>query len=371
MVTSTMVGMTISFSFPLLSLVLERDGVASHLIGLNAAVYGLAVLVLGPWLPRVIDRLGPVVSILLGQAVCVVCFLILPLSHDLVLWSVLRFFLGGGVALAWIASEAAVNALAPEGARGRVMGLYATLFCVGYACGPLLIAVTGTTGVLPFLAAAGLIAFGVVPLALSGGAGDALAAPASSNLPRLILLAPLALSAILAFGLVETTLFALMPLYGLSLGYDEAEAALLLSVLIAGNIVMQLPIGWLADRWSARGMVIVCAVVGGLGLALWPLALDVYAIALPLLLIGGGILGGLYSLSLTLLGTRFRGGDLAVANTAFVLMYQVGAMIGPAVTGSLMNGLGPHSLPLALALTLMVFAGTAGAGWPRPAAGPA
>jgi hypothetical protein len=52
------IGTTMSFSFPLLSLVLERRGVAPDLIGLNAAAYGFAVFTVAPWLPRIVNRLG-------------------------------------------------------------------------------------------------------------------------------------------------------------------------------------------------------------------------------------------------------------------------------------------------------------------------
>ncbi|HEX6143639.1 MAG TPA: MFS transporter [Geminicoccaceae bacterium] len=355
MVTSTVIGSTLSFSYPLLSLVLEREGVGTGLIGLNAALSGLAVFVLAPWLPRLINRLGPVRSICLGQATCIVCFLGFPVQVDLLAWSGLRFLLGGGVAVAWIACEAAVNALAEESARARIMGVYATLFCIGYALGPLLIGLTGSEGLAPFLLAAGLILVSVLPLGLARGAGEIMAEPGTSDLPRVLRLAPFALGAILVFGLVETTLFTLMPVYGLEAGYDEADAGLLLSVLIAGNVVFQVPIGWLADRLSRRGTLLGCAAAGLVSLLLWPWVMRDLGLALPCLVIGGGALGGLYTLSLTLLGERFRGGDLAVANTAFVLTYQTGAMVGPALVGLLMAWAGGEALPLALAGTLALF----------------
>lgn len=352
MVASTMIGTTLSFSYPLLSFVLARNGVPSDLIGLNAAFSGLAVFVLAPWLPRLINRLGPVASVALGQAICILCFLAFPLDVDLVTWTILRFCLGGGIVIAWVACESAVNALADEASRARIMGVYATLFCLGYALGPLLVGVTGTDGVLPFAVAALLIVSSVPPLFAARGAAEAMAAPGSSDLPRVVRLAPVALLTILAFGCVETTIFVLMPIYGLELGHTEQAASVLLSVLIAGNVLFQVPIGWLADRTSRLVTLIGCVLVGLGSLLLWPWLMDQPGLALPCLLVGGGALGGLYSLSLTLLGERFRGGDLAVANTAFVLLYQIGAMAGPASVGGLMQRFGPHALPVALALVL-------------------
>jgi MFS family permease len=359
MTSSTLIGMTMSFSFPLLSLVLERDGVPADLIGLNAAAFGLAIFTIAPWLPRIVNRLGPVPCMAIGQSLCLVCLLLFPLKVDLAWWAALRFALGLGTVLSWVSSETAVNALAREEQRGRIIGFYATLFCVGYAAGPALIMVTGSAGWRPFLAAAGVLLLGILPLALARGAGRAVAEPGTVRLMRIWRLAPLALGAILVFGLVETSGFALIPLYGLALGYDEAGAVFLLSLLIAGNVLFQLPIGWLADRASRPRVLLGCALLSLLCLLAWPVAVAVPLLGWPLLFVTGGVLGGLYTLSMTLIGQQFRGTDLAVANTAFVLMYQAGAIIGPALGGVAMATAGAQSLPLTLALTLALFLGLA------------
>lgn len=360
MVTSTMIGMTLAFSFPLLSLVLERHGVGADLIGLNSAANAVSVFAIAPWLPRLINRLGAMRSMALGQMLCIACFLLLPLRVDLGLWAVLRFVIGVGTVLAWVASESAIQALAEERSRGRVMGVYATLFCIGYAAGPLLIGVTGSEGWLPFVACAGALVVALAPLALVRGVDRALASPGSSNLLLVWRLAPVALGAALVFGLVETSCFALLPIYGLRLGYDEAGATLLLALVIAGNVLFQLPLGWLADRLARQRLLLACAAISLAGLLPWPLVMAQPPLAWPLLLVWGGVLGGLYTLSMTVLGQRFRGADLAVANTAFVMMYQLGAIIGPILGGAAMTGLGPAGLPLVMALALAGFLAAGG-----------
>jgi len=194
---------------------------------------------------------------------------------------------------------------------------------------------------------------------LAHGVRQAMAEPGSARLALVWRLAPLALGAILVFGLVETTAFALLPLYGLALGYDEVGAAFLLVLLIAGNVLLQIPIGWLADLVSRERVLLGCAGLALIGVSCWPAVLDSPALGWPLLVACGGALGGFYTLSMALLGQRFRGTDLAVANTAFVLMYQLGAMVGPAIGGAAMQRLGPDALALTLAVALALF--TAGA----------
>ncbi|HET6522237.1 MAG TPA: MFS transporter [Geminicoccaceae bacterium] len=358
MATTTVAGMTISLSFPLLNLVLEREGVGASLIGLNSAAGGLAIFALAPWLPRLIARLGALRCARLGLLIAVACFLLLPLRVDVWTWFGLRFLLGVGITLLAVVSEAAINALADDGSRGRVMGLYATLFCVGYAAGPLLVSLVGSEGLFPFALSAGLLAAALLPIGLARNLDAALAEPGTARLGLMWRLSPLAFGAILTFGFVETTQMALLPLYGLRLGYGEAGAALLLSLFIAGNILFQLPLGWLADRLPRRRVLLGCAAASLLAIALLPLAMRTPAAAWALLVAFGGVAGGLYTVTLALLGQRFRAGaDLAVANTAFFMMYQLGAVAGPALGGLAMGGLGPHGLPLVAALALAAFLG--------------
>ena len=364
--TTTAAGMTMSLSFPLLNLVLERHGVPASVIGLNSAASGLAIFAVAPWLPRLIARLGALRCAQLGLAIGAVCLLLLPLRVDVGIWFGLRFLIGIGIGMVAVVSEAAVNALAEDASRGRVMGFYGTLFCVGYAAGPVVVALVGTEGLFPFLLSAGLLAAAMLPIGLARHMDAALTEPGTARLGLMWRLGPLAFGAVVTFGVVETAQMALLPLYGLRLGYGEGGAALLLGLFLAGNILFQLPLGWLADLLPRSRVILGCATASLITVALLPLAMaggsSRPAAAWALLVAFGGVAGSLYTVTLALLGERFRGADLAVANTAFVMMYQLGAVIGPALGGLAMSGVGPHGLPLATALALAAFLGLGLAG---------
>lgn len=353
--TASLIGTSLAFTYPLFALALEGAGTSADLIGVNAAMSALAIFAIAPWLPRIMAALELIPAIALGMAIYVVALLLCPLAVDVWLWSALRFVMGLGMALAWVATETAVNAIAEDRIRGRVMGIYATVFCVGYALGPVLISITGSAGWLPFLVAAGIALVSLAPLLLVSGVQQAMGHAGNASLLTVLAIAPVALGASLVFGLAETTSFTLLPLYGLAQGYQASGAALLLSVLIAGNVVLQIPIGWLGDRRGRVRVLITCAALGALTVVTWPLTMPEPWLAWPTLLLGGGLLGGMYTLSLATLGERFKGSDLAVANTAFVTLYQVGAMVGPPLGGLAMGRIGPDGLPLVVALALIGF----------------
>jgi MFS family permease len=153
MVTATLVGMTISLAVPLLSLVLEREGVDPFAIGLNTAAMGLGIFLIAPFIDRLVRTLGPVGCMQAALGVAAACMLVFPLWVDPTFWFAVRLVFGAASALLFVLSEAAVNALAPEAIRGRVLGLYATLFSLGFAGGPAVLALAGSEGWAPFLLA--------------------------------------------------------------------------------------------------------------------------------------------------------------------------------------------------------------------------
>jgi hypothetical protein len=64
----------------------------------------------------------------------------------------------------------------------------------------------------------------------------------------------------------------------------------------------------------------------------------------------GGATMAIYTLSLAVMGESFPRAQLAGANAAFVIMYELGSVSGPLVAGGAMDLAGPHGLMLILAL---------------------
>jgi MFS family permease len=359
MVTSTLVGMTISLAIPLLSLALERAGVDPFTIGINTAANGLGIFLVAPFIGRLVAGLGVVGCFRSALAVMAACMLAFPLKVDPTLWFLLRLVFGAAAGLMFVLSEAAVNAMAPESIRGRVLGVYATLFSLGFASGPLVLALAGSEGWTPFLLGGALFVLGMVPAGMLRAVGSRLAAEPGGGTHRLAdtwRVAPLAMAGVFAYAMLEAAQFALLPVYALGRGVSEAMAAGLLSIWLSGNILLQYPLGWLADRWRRQRVMVLCVGLAMAGQLLVPLAFATPALLWPLLMLLGGVMGGLYTLSLVLIGERFRGADLTQANTAFVMTFQLGTIAGPPFTGAAMRELGVASFPLALLAPLLVLA---------------
>ena len=364
MMTATLVGMTVSLAVPLLSVVLERHGADAFTIGLNSAAGGFGIFLVAPFMARLLARFGPVGCMRLGLWVAAGCMLVFPLWIDPWFWMPVRLLFGCAGSLMFVLSEAAVNAMAPEAIRGRVLGVYATLFSLGFVSGPLVLALAGSEGWAPFLLGSAMFLLGLVPASLLGPVGDRLA-PEGGGSHRLLdtwRVAPLALAGVFVYALLEASQFALLPVYALDRGMGERVAAALLSVWISGNILSQYPLGMLADRWPRRLIMAACAALACIGQLLVPLVAGMPALLWPLLVLLGGVMGGLYTLSLALIGERFRGADLTQANTAFVMTFQLGTIVGPPYAGAIMQLAGVSSFPLTLVPPLLLLAAALAAG---------
>ena len=73
----------------------------------------------------------------------------------------------------------------------------------------------------------------------------------------------------------------------------------------------------------------------------------------------GGVIGGLWTLSLGVLGERFAGPDLAAMNVVMAMLYGLGSTVGPSLLGVAMSAWPPHGLMAAMAVACVAVAGFA------------
>jgi len=342
--------LTLGLSYPLLALILERMGTSTWLIGLNAAMTPLGIVVSSPLIPWLARRFGAWFMCVASLCLAAILLVLLAVFRDVTIWFLLRFLLGIANNVIFITSETWINQLAQPDIRGRIIGFYTTIAAGGFAMGPLAIAVIGTHGWLPFFV---------------GIAGILLALPiivkARDHLPEFdgtqkvsvfsfFFLAPLLLLVVAAAALFDQVVMSLLPIYSLRHGIAESTGSFMLTVLIIGNVMLQVPIGWLADRFSRRYLLSCLAfgTVAGCILLVWLIAGS--ALIWPMLFFWGAIAFGTYTIAIIDLGARFSGALLLAGNSAFGLMWGISGVLGPSVTGIIMDLMGPEGLPLTLGI---------------------
>lgn len=357
----TLFGVSLSMSYPLFALILERAGASGAAIGLNAMAAAVGMIACAPLVPGWLRRLGMGPLMALAALALAGMFLLIPLTSDYWLLTALRLVYGFAGTVLFFASEYWIVAAAPDHARGRIIAIYALCVSGGFALGPALLGLTGLTGPLPCLVASAVMLLGLVPILW--GRHDAPVADDEAPPPlaalRVFLTDPAVVFGVVLFGCIEYGVMALIAVWGVRSGLGEADSTLLLSVFALGSMALQLPLGWAADRFDRSALLVAiaaCSVVAPLGMAL--VAPSFLALA-ALAVFWGATAVGLYSVALTEIGARYRGTKLAVANAAVVLGYGLGALAAPLGFGAAMDLIPPHGLMFcaaAVALFYMVLA---------------
>ena len=339
------VGLIFGFQPPLIALVLGRSGSSSLAVGSVTAASLIAVILLGPLYPHAITRLGQRGAVIVGIGWGALILMAMPAWTGVGPWFVLRLLTGCGLGLSWIASEVWLNGITSPASRGTVMGIYGTVFSAGVMAGPALLELTGTQGWQPFVIGAACLVLTLLPLLAIRGIDRA---PRDftpmRGMPVALRRAPVIMLASFVAGLIESAELTLLPLFGVHSGFGDHAALLMVTVFMAGNVVLQVPIGVLADRLGRRLMLGVCALLSSAGPLLLAPWLATPSLLWPLLFVWGGTLYAFYSQGVALLGGAFPQTELPTANTVFVMVYCLGGIIGPSVGGFCMDTWPRHGL---------------------------
>lgn len=357
--TAATFGLTYGLSAPLIALELSDAGYTETLIGANSAMYAIGVLLVAPALPHLSSRFGfgklAKGALLLAGAL----FAVFPAAPFLWLWFPLRAALGAAAETLFVVSETWLNQITSEEKRGKTIAIYVTALSAGTALGPGILALVGRDEALAFVIGAVLALAACLVLQLDRP-HEAKPERAVDESPfRYLKLVPVAVAAAALNAALESAGLSLLPLYAIQLGWPEQSATFLLTVLLIGSILLQLPIGWLGDRMNRRLLVVILAAVSAVGALVWPGALAHAWLAYPLLFIWGGAFVGIYTITIAVLGDRYEGGELVSVYALLSIAWGLGALAGPLIGGMAME-VSSHGLPIFAAFACGLFAIFAG-----------
>jgi len=349
-------GLGMGLSLPLFSLLLERNGVSATLIGANVMTGAVAMIIVTPFIPALAARFGTVRFLVACYAIAAACLIGFRAADSLLLWFVFRFVLNAALQGLFVASEVWINQIAPERMRGRLIAIYTAIFSAGFALGPGIIQLLGTQGWAPFIAGSVTMMAALIPLVVVARRLVPVIEHAKAGaMFGFVFSSPSAAGAALCYGAVEACAGAFLAIYAVRQGIAETQSTLLIGALGLGNMLLVPFIGWLADKTDRRHVLIGCGIACIAAAAFLPMIRAIGPWELGIVLRWGGVITANYAVGLAHLGARFRGGELAAANSAFAIIYATGTMVGPSLGGLAMDLWNPHGLVVVLALIPAVF----------------
>lgn len=345
-------------SYPLLAVMLDRSGLKEAFIGFNAAMVPVGMILVAPVAASLMRRIGGVWLAVICVLCSVVSFVLIGATGNPWVWLPLRLLMGASLACLFVVSDTWVIELANERVRGRVLGFYSMILSFGFAVGPALLLLVGTRGWWPFLTGAACGTLALLPLLTNRADVSTLHALNEVGAPtaQILRTTPFLLAGVAATALADQVGMSLLPIYTLHQGYDVNASNVALVAMIVGSIVLQLPIGWLADHIPGRLLYALCALWTALSALLMPITVRWPFAFWLVVATWGGAYFAIYTLSLVRLGERFKGSALATGNAAFAAMWGLGGLMGMPLTGAAMQLWGPVGFPVTVAALFALLA---------------
>ena len=331
----------------LLPLLMDKQGIPAWAIGVNAAMGPIGILLAGPFLPRFLGNIGTRRAAFIIVGLMIALLLALKVS-SFWMWFPLRFLFGIATGTLFTISEAWVLTFANDQNRGRVMGIYTSVLAVTFSIGPLILPWTGIDGWLPWIIGIACIGIATLPITLVKVDGGEFRQKEGGGFFAFVAKAPLLLFAVCAVTLFDNVFISFFTIFGLRHGLDLDVASRILGFGIIGNVLLFYPIGWLADHWSRRGVVVLTScftIVLSLSLIF---LINHWSIWLVTVMLSANAFG-VYVVALATMGDSFKGPDVIAGSAAFAAMWGMGGLIGPPVAGAAIDAFGINAMPVVLA----------------------
>ncbi|NOE33097.1 MULTISPECIES: MFS transporter [unclassified Ruegeria] len=314
-------------------------------IGLLGSAHFIGFFVGCWWAPRLMGSVGHSRAFAVCTALGAMGLIGHTLTNDPYIWAILRIASGTCIAGCYTVIEAWLNAKVTNETRGRAMGIY-RLVDLGASLGAqMIIAVLPPASYVSYNLLAILCCASLLPLTLTRANQ-----PPTPNTQRLRpklawACSPLAVAGVIVSALSSASFRMVGPVYGQEVGLGIDQIAFFLASFVLGGALAQYPLGWLADKYDRRWVLI------------WLSAAAVLSCGITMAASGAGTVGvmlaagffGLTTFPIFSLSSA-HANDFATSeervelSAALMFWYALGAIASPYISSTLIEQFGPGAL---------------------------
>jgi len=351
----SLAGVVAGINLPLSTLTLKHWGISSSVIGLAASMMGLSAAITTPFLPRMVNLFGQIPVLRVSLVTLPLAILALPIFQNLYAWFLLRFIIGLAATVIWVLSEICINSFAEDRTRGRIIAIYTSLLSLGFISGVLIMSFTSVETFGGFYISALLAAVVALPLWSMKDIGD-FEAPKNISFSKYLFSSPILMGSSWMMGFLYAASAGLLPVFALPyVNEDYTAASRTVAWLATGELMLPLLIGWLADKYDKRKLMILLTSMAIVTLFLIPIFFYLPMLRILLLFLLGGVTMGFYVLGLTMLGEQYKGQILVSANASFIFFLSIGEILGPPIIGRAMDLFGNSAFGWAMGVISLLF----------------
>ncbi|AKQ54666.1 MFS transporter [Bordetella hinzii] len=293
---------------------------------------------------KLIIRVGHIRAFVACAAVATSMILLQAQIDYLPIWLLLRLVSGIMMVTEFMVIESWLNEQTENRQRGRVFSVYMVVSGLGTVLGQLALTLYGALDDGPLILVAMCLVLCLVPIAVTARSHPPTPRPAPLDFFFFVKRVPLAMTVLFVAGNLSGAFYGLAPVYAAKHGLQTSQVALFVAVSVTAGLLSQWPIGWLSDRVNRAGLIRFNAAVlvllptlmwGWLDLPFWLL------LCLSALL--GVLQFTLYPLGAALANDHVEAERRVSLSAVLLMVYGVGACLGPLVAGILMS-LGGHAM---------------------------
>ncbi len=324
------------------SLRLKQEGYSPEMVGYVTAAYFLGLVIGSIRSHKLIERIGYIRAFAIFSS-CTAAFVMLQsLFIDPWIWMGLRFLSGICLAGHFITIESWLLVKSTTKTKGKVLSIYMIALYASQATGQFFLNIAPIETVIPFAITVIFASLSIVPVCFSRTPAPTIQKPSYLTVFKLYKISPLGVIGSILGGFLLGVIYGLLPIFAGYLDLDTHDAALIVALTIYGGLLLQWPIGYLSDLIDRRKVLFGVSIIIII-LSLFIAWINSYSY--PLLLVSVCLFGG-FTFTVCPLSTSHTSDhlessdDTIAALGGLILVYGIGAIIGPIIASYCMQILG-------------------------------
>lgn len=318
---------------------------SGHFIGLLAGSFTATAI---------IGRVGHIRAFTVFAAIACCAVIAMGLFFSPTVWFLIRIVIGYAMAGLFMVLESWFNSQASNEQRGRVFAFYLVASSGAFALGPFLINLGDPDTYFLFAITAIILNLCLLPIALTRAGNPVITQGKRLGLKKLFEISPLGVVGCIAAGLVNSAVYGLGAVYGDLIGLDDGSVSLMFSAIILGGLAMQVPVGWISDRFDRRSTMLAMTSAAILASAAFVILGGWSLLLLPILaFLFGGMTTPIYGLAVAQTNDYVEKDQFVAVSSGLLIAYSFGAIAGPNIASWAMDATGPAGLWLYSAVILL------------------
>lgn len=297
------------------------------------------------WAPRLMGSVGHSRAFAAFTAAGAIGLMAHMLVVDPYAWALMRIASGMCVAGCYTVIEAWLQAKVTNESRGRTMGAYRVVDMSGSLAAQMLVGILAPASYVSYNLLAILCCAALLPLTLTRATQ-----PETPSRPRLrprlaVDRSPLGAAAVVVAAISSASFRMVGPIYGEEVGLSAGQIAYFLSAFVLGGALAQIPVGWLADKYDRRWVLIWLSVAAILSCGITVMASGLGTTGIMLT---AGLFGlttfPIYSVAAAHAHDFASSDERVELSAALMFWYATGAIFAPYLASVLIENYGPTAL---------------------------